>query len=179
MNGAMELIAGEPHYRACDLASTSEWAGLRVTSGGWRISGLRGSTLGPKDIDAASVLSVFAQTSDPTVAFVLRLATHQREDSDLFFDLWKAYEVLREDRTASGRGDTKTRAGNLDSARSFERFQDVLHSRTVSGDAARHANQQTPRHPGDPMSRDEAIAYVRMLVAEWLRERGVSPLVLV
>lgn len=49
----------------------------------------------------------------------------------------------------------------------FKRFSDVVHNPTVSGDWARHGYEDVPKS-SNPMTKEEAIAFVRTLAEKWL-----------
>ncbi|MBU5612638.1 hypothetical protein [Geomonas azotofigens] len=49
----------------------------------------------------------------------------------------------------------------------FSRFKDVVHNPTVSGDWARHGYEDVPK-TSNPMTKEEAIDFVRVLAKQWL-----------
>ena len=51
----------------------------------------------------------------------------------------------------------------------FKRFKSAVHNPTVTGDWARHAYKELPKIP-NPMSKDEAIAFVHHLAKKCLRD---------
>jgi hypothetical protein len=93
----------------------------------------------------------------------LRLAMHFLNANLTWFDLWKAFEVIREacggEKALADKGWT-TRA-------EIVRFRHTANSYHAVGDEARHAS---PRHPppSTPMSLDEADGFVRRLLARWV-----------
>jgi len=49
----------------------------------------------------------------------------------------------------------------------FQRFEDVVHNKTVSGDWARHARDESPK-TNNPMSQGEAVSFIQRVAYEWL-----------
>jgi hypothetical protein len=93
----------------------------------------------------------------------LRLALHFLNADLSWFDLWKAFEAIREAnhgvRGLVGNGwtrDTEVR-----------RFRQTANSYSAVGDAARHALLGHPA-PQNPMTLDEADEFVRGLLSRWV-----------
>jgi len=80
-------------------------------------------------------------------------------------NLWKVYEVIRDD--VGGKGQIVSYGWTT--ADQIERFRSV-HSVSAFGDEARHAVEMQPP-PRDPMSLGEAQAFVRGLLERWLASK--------
>ena len=84
--------------------------------------------------------------------------------------LYKIYEIA--EGRASNRETFHAEYGI--SRDSFNRFRDTVHNPSESGDWARHGVQQKPLRSINPMSKNEAEAFVRKIAYDWLnsiRER--------
>ena len=80
-------------------------------------------------------------------------------------NLWKVYEVIRDD--VGGKAQIVSNGWATEDQ--IERFRSV-HSPSAFGDAARHAvEKQAP--PAHPMSLGEAQAFVRSLLQQWLASK--------
>jgi hypothetical protein len=93
----------------------------------------------------------------------LRLAMHFLNANLTWFDLWKAFEVMRD---ACGGEDALAANGGTTQA-DIVRFRRTANSYHAVGDEARHA-RLSQRPPPDPMNLDEADEFVRRLVARWV-----------
>lgn len=92
--------------------------------------------------------------------YALRLVSAEHPT---WMDLYKAVELLEQEvskRTLHG----------WTSKNKLSRFTQTANSFEAVGDAARHGTGRVNR-PRDPMTLDEATAYVRDLVAEWLQSK--------
>ncbi len=88
-------------------------------------------------------------------------------------DVYKIYELVAG--KPANRNAFHTQFGV--SADQFMRFEDAVHSPSVSGDWARHAYDKHLR-TANPMSQGEAVNFVRELAAKWLasvRTGAVKP----
>ncbi len=103
--------------------------------------------------------------TDIAVAKVMRLLA--APDSKSWVSLYRIHEVVEDD--AGGEHALKKRAWG--SARDLKRFKHSANSVTVAGDRARHGKEQD-MPPSQPMSLDEADAYVNYLLEAWLASKG-------
>jgi hypothetical protein len=93
----------------------------------------------------------------------LRLAMHFLNANLTWFDLWKAFEVIRE---ACGSEKAITTNG-WTTPEEIDRFKRTANSYYAVGDDARHA-LLTPKPAAHPMTLDEADEFVRRLLARWV-----------
>lgn len=103
--------------------------------------------------------------ADSAVAKVMRLVA--ATDSDEWVCLYRIYEVVE----ADVGGELALKALGWGSADDRRRFKHSANSVAVAGDAARHGKEQTTP-PANPMSQEEAVAYVHSLVSSWLSSKG-------
>jgi hypothetical protein len=98
--------------------------------------------------------------SDVSMAKALRL----RDDAGLSWtDVYRLFEVIE-----AGAGGTEALVGNgWTSVNQTRRFKHSANSVTVAGDEARHGTERG-EPPGDPMTIEEARAYVGGLLRTWL-----------
>ncbi|HNP34984.1 MAG TPA: hypothetical protein PKK10_03945 [Woeseiaceae bacterium] len=71
------------------------------------------------------------------------------------FDMWKAWELMRDDVTVDGN--------------EFWRFRKATNDPRIGGGAARHALPEGDL-PDDPMSVPDAVIFIREIVARWIKE---------
>jgi hypothetical protein len=103
--------------------------------------------------------------ADDTVAKAMRLIA--ATDSNSWVNLYRIHEVVEAD--MGGEHSLKKRAWG--SSRDLKRFKHSANSVTVAGDRARHG-KETDQPPAQPMSLDEANAYVNYVVHAWLATKG-------
>jgi len=116
---------------------------------------LRGKDLGARNFPAWAALAA----RDEAVARALRSFAAPVTS----FSLWNVYEVIRED--AGGKAGLVSKALATDDE--TERFRSV-HYPSALGEKARHAVEPDRPAPRDPMSLDEAQAFVTRLLKQWL-----------
>jgi hypothetical protein len=95
----------------------------------------------------------------------VRLALHFLNGEESWFDLYKAYEAIRD---GSGGEERLTEKGWA-ARNQIRRFSGTANSYAAVGDAARHA-QPRWRPPKHPMTLAEADEFVRGLLSRWLAE---------
>ncbi|MGZ0078134.1 hypothetical protein [Methylomonas sp. YC3] len=93
-------------------------------------------------------------------AKVLELLSIENPTGDT---IWKIYELA--EGYSGNRGDFHTRF-DITSGQ-FNRFKDAIHNPTVSGGWARHARGSN-LNSNNPMTKDEAIEFVRQIATSWL-----------
>lgn len=103
--------------------------------------------------------------TDTAVAKAMRLLS--AADSQSWVGLYRIYEVIETD--VGGEPELKKRGWG--SADDLKRFKHSANSVTVAGDAARHGKELTSP-PANPMSPEEAAAYVNYVVSAWLASKG-------
>jgi hypothetical protein len=103
--------------------------------------------------------------ADDAVGKVMRLMA--APDSDSWVSLYRMHEVVEAD--AGGEHLLKQRAWG--SSRDLKRFKHSANSVTVAGDRARHG-KESDQPPTQPMSLDEANAYVNYVLHAWLASKG-------
>jgi len=102
--------------------------------------------------------------ADETVAKALRLLANATD----WVGLYRLYEVMEEDIG----GERKLVRRPWCPAARLKRFKQSANSPTVAGDTARHGTEPGDP-PRDPMSLDEARAFVHELVEGWFGSKGV------
>lgn len=102
---------------------------------------------------------------DGAVAKAMRLLS--AEDSQTWAGLYRIYEVVEAD--VGGEAALKTRGWG--SSGDLKRFKRSANSVTVAGDAARHGKEFSSP-PANPMSQEQAVAYVNYVVSGWLASKG-------
>jgi hypothetical protein len=102
--------------------------------------------------------------ADDAVAKVMRLIAVA--DSNSWVNLYRMHEVVEAD--VGGEHSLKKRAWG--SSRDLKRFKHSANSVTVAGDRARHGTE-TGQPPTQPMSIDEANAYVHCVIHVWLASK--------
>ncbi len=103
--------------------------------------------------------------ADAAVAKAMRLLS--AEDSETWVGLYRIYEVVE----ADVGGELALKKRGWGSAGDLKRFKHSANSVTVAGDAARHGKELTSP-PANPMSLEEAAAYVNYVVSAWLAAKG-------
>ncbi len=78
-------------------------------------------------------------------------------------NLWKIYELIR-----NGKKDSIIQEQFGIENNDFLRFKDRIHNASVSGDYARHANDDKP-HTDNPMSKSEAEAFINNIAKKWFK----------
>ena len=116
---------------------------------------LRGKDLGPRNFPAWAALAA----RDKAVAQALRSFAAPVTS----FSLWNVYDVIREDAGDKAALVSKGLATDAE----IDRFRSV-HYPSALGDKARHAVEPDRPAPRDPMSLDEAQAFVTRLLKQWL-----------
>jgi hypothetical protein len=114
---------------------------------------------------ARTVRLAHLAAANPSVAKAVRL--HAAEDSTTWVGLYRVYEVIEAD--TGGQAALATMGWS--SATDQRRFKQSANSVTVAGDAARHGKEST-MPPEHPMSHEEAVAYVHVLMEAWLASKG-------
>ena len=104
--------------------------------------------------------------TDAAVAKAMRLIS--ASDSRSWVGLYRIYEVIEAD--VGGEPALKKRGWG--SAGDLKRFKHSANSVTVAGDSARHG-KEVHSPPANPMSAEEAAAYVTYVVSAWLASKGV------
>jgi hypothetical protein len=143
------------------VSDSGEW--LPIT---WKSVKVSGS-------NHAAQLMVFLQDGGPTIGPLYRLATKNAavaeallyfgRDNEPFFDLYKAFEVVRD--TVGGQ--PRLEALELAPQRDCERFTRSANDPAISGIFARHS--QKPTTPiSDPMDEHQAREFVRALLERWI-----------
>lgn len=112
-----------------------------------------------------TVLLAQLAESDAAVAKALRL--NAEEDAKSWVGLYRIYEVVEAD--VGGQDALKKRGWG--SAHDLRRFKHSANSVTVAGDSARHG-KESEQPPKDPMTPDEAAAFVGCLIQSWLASKG-------
>jgi hypothetical protein len=98
----------------------------------------------------------------------LRLALHFLNGEESWFDLYKAYEAIRD---GSG-GKDRLIAHGAD-PEEIDRFTETANNYAAVGDAARHARLGV-QPPENPMTIGRAEDFVRSLLSQWLASLGDS-----
>ncbi len=93
----------------------------------------------------------------------LRLALHFLNADLSWFNLWKAYETIRD----ANNGAPGLVTHGWASLPELERFRKTANTYAAVGDDARHA-MLADAPPPDPMGLEEAEDYVRAILARWL-----------
>jgi hypothetical protein len=81
-----------------------------------------------------------------------------------WWNMYKVYEVIRKD--VGGQNRIKRIVSN----RELKRFTQTAQSIETLGDEARHADPVKYRAPHDPMSKNEAIEFIREMISSWIKE---------
>jgi hypothetical protein len=103
--------------------------------------------------------------ADPSVAKAMRLVASP--DHKSWVGMYRIHEVIEADIG----GEHALKKCGWGSARDLKRFKHSANSVTVAGDAARHGKElDTP--PTNPMSCDEAAAYLNYVLQSWLSSKG-------
>lgn len=93
----------------------------------------------------------------------LRLALHFLNLEESWYDLWKAYEAIRD----GAGGESRLIEAGWATRSAIGRFRHTANSYAAIGDAARHAKLDgTP--PDEPMTLSEADDFVRAILSQWL-----------
>lgn len=83
--------------------------------------------------------------------------------------MYRVYEVIEADLG----GEHKLKKYSWSSSSDLKRFKRSANSVTVAGDLARHG-KETEKPPEDPMSLDEAAAYISYVLQSWLSLKSKS-----
>ena len=103
--------------------------------------------------------------TDAAIAKVLRLLS--AADAISWVGLYRIHEVIEED----AGGQHKLEKQNWVSAENLRRFRHSANSVQVGGDQSRHGKEpQVP--PKNPMTLEEAEAYVKYILQAWLTRKG-------
>jgi hypothetical protein len=97
---------------------------------------------------------------EPRAAKVLELLSKENQTGVTLFKIYEIMEISHLNRK------NFQQQFNI-SIYEFRRFGDAVHNRRVSGDLARHANEDPPK-TSNPMTISEAETFIRRLVKEWL-----------
>lgn len=103
----------------------------------------------------------------------LRLAIHFLNADLSWFNLWKAYEPIKD---ANG-GEARLVANGWATDADLKRFRRTANTYAAVGDKARHAKLRVPA-PLNPMALEQAEDYVRALLLRWVNSltcAGVLP----
>jgi hypothetical protein len=103
--------------------------------------------------------------ANSAVAKVMRLMAAQ--ESQTWVGLYRIHEVVE----AETGGEHALKKKSWGSPKNLKRFKHSANSVTVGGDAARHGKEQD-QPPTNPMSIEEAKAYVNYVVQAWIAENG-------
>ena len=117
----------------------------------------------PPPAEHAVVIATLAR-SDVSVAKAMRLLATDSKD---WVALYRMCEVIE----ADVGGDATFREHCWGSAKQMRRFKHSANSVVVAGDAARHG-KENGLPPSNPMSIDEANAYVNYVLHAWLASKG-------
>ncbi len=99
----------------------------------------------------------FLEARASKVLKLLSLESHTGES------LYKIYEIME-----SNPSNRKSFHSQFEiSAIEFDRFRDAVHNPVVSGDLARHANEEKPRTE-NPMTISDAEVFIQALTKKWL-----------
>jgi hypothetical protein len=98
---------------------------------------------------------------EPRAAKVLELLSLENQTGETLYKIYEIMEISPHTKRKDFQKQFKI------SAYEFKRFGDAVHNRHVSGDLARHANEDPPR-TSNPMKFSEAEAFIRGLAKEWL-----------
>ncbi|CBJ39338.1 conserved protein of unknown function [Ralstonia solanacearum CMR15] len=103
---------------------------------------------------------------DAAVGKVMRLLA--APDCNSWVGMYRIYEVIEADIG----GQHKLEKAGWGAAKDLDRFKHSANSVTVAGDSARHGKEKA-RPPANPMSLDEADAYLWHLLRSWLSSKGI------
>lgn len=104
--------------------------------------------------------------ADSSVEKVIRLLA--ASEAQTWVGLYRIYEVVESDVD----GQAALERMHWGPAKDQDRFKHSANSVTAAGDQARHGKEKT-HPPKDPMSLEEAGAYVENLIRRWLESKGV------
>ncbi|MGZ4999888.1 MAG: hypothetical protein ACXV7F_06270 [Methylomonas sp.] len=111
-------------------------------------------------------ISIFALTpQDTAVTKVMRLFA--APDAKTWVGLFRIYEVIEAEV-----GSQQLKKKNWGSRTDLKRFKHSANSVKVGGDMARHGKENSVP-PSNPMTVEEAFAYVNYLMHAWLASKGV------
>ncbi len=114
----------------------------------------------PKTVSIAQLATI-----DASVAKAMRLLA--APDHKSWVGMYRIYEVIEAD---VGSESTLKKRG-WGSAQDLKRFKHSANSVTVAGDSARHG-KEVEQPPKNPMSIDEAAAYLNYALQSWLLSKG-------
>ena len=162
-NGMSRIEEGDSKGRAITVGGLVRDHGTRkeyiMIPGGGEMR-VRGKDLGPRNFPAWAALTTRDEAVDRALRFFAAPVTS--------FSLWNVYEVIREDVG----GKTEVVSKGLATDDELDRFRSV-HFPSVLGYKARHAVK--PKNwtaPENPMSLDEAQAFVTRLLKRWLDSKA-------
>lgn len=155
-NGGRDVFV---HIRE-SLQLRAEFGEISVT-----ITDAQGNAVQKPSPPARTVLVARLATVDAAVAKAMRLVA--TPDFKTWVGLYRLHEVIEAD---VGGEHTLKRCG-WGSARDLKRFKHSANSVKVAGDAARHG-RELEHVPTNPMSIEEAAAYVRYVLQAWLGSKG-------
>lgn len=104
-------------------------------------------------------------TTDTSVAKAMRLLA--QKDCKSWVGMYRIHEVIE----ADVGGEHTLKKFGWGSARDLKRFKHSANSVKVAGDAARHG-KELDRPPTNPMSVEEATAYLNYIVKAWLASKS-------
>lgn len=104
---------------------------------------------------------------DKNVAKVFRLLSNYEYD---WSNLYKIFEIIEDD--ISGKSEIAKRQWVTEKV--INRFTHTANSVGAIGDEARHGKERT-QPPKDPMSAQEAKAFIEILIHNWLRLKNSKP----
>jgi hypothetical protein len=130
------------------------------------VTDAHGNLVSKPEVLAPAVSIAALCATDSSVEKVMRLFA--APDARTWVGLFRIYEVVESD--TGGQANLARMAWGTANAQ--ERFKHSANSVTVAGDDARHGKEHT-EPPKNPMTLDEAGAYVEQLVRAWLGSKGI------
>lgn len=106
-------------------------------------------------------------TTDTSVAKAMRLIA--APDYKSWVGMYRIHEVIEADIG----GEHKLQRRSWGSAKDFKRFKHSANSVSMAGDSARHG-KEVEKPPTNPMSIDEAVAYINYVLQSWLSSKKIS-----
>lgn len=129
-------------------------------------TGADGSTISEPPLPPRSFRLAQRALSDPVVAKVLRLVAG--DDAQTWVGMYRIHEVIKDN---VGGGHLMEERG-WGGTTMYKRFKHSANSVSVGGDEARHGVELT-EPPKDPMTSEEAVAFLNYVVEAWLASKGM------
>lgn len=150
-----------------DIFICIQGMGIRAESGELRITVTdnNGNIVTVPTVPPRSVTITQLAAADIGVAKAMRLLA--APDYKTWVGMYRIHEVIEADLG----GEHKLKKCSWGSAQDLKRFKRSANSVTVAGDTARHG-KEIEQPPANPMSTDEAAAYLNYVLQSWLSSKG-------